>query len=50
MAFINIIGIGILAIFLLFVSTKKEKRTSDYFLILSICLFATMLLSYIWAA
>lgn len=45
MVFINIIGIGILAIFLLFIWTKKDKGISDYLLILTICFFAAMLLS-----
>jgi len=45
MVFINIVGIGILAIFLLFVLPKKKKGTSDYLLILTICLFGAMLLS-----
>jgi AraC-like DNA-binding protein len=45
MIVINIIGISILSIFLLFVFQKKQKRTSDYMLILTIILFAGMLVS-----
>lgn len=45
MIYVNIIGIGILVIFFLFILPKKEKTTSDYLLILTISLFAAMLLS-----
>ncbi len=45
MIYINIAGIGILIIFLLFILPKKKKTTSDYLLILTISLFGAMLLS-----
>lgn len=50
MIYVNIIGITILFVFLLFILPKKKKRTSDYLLILTILLLAAMLFSYILIA
>jgi len=48
MAAINIIGLGVLAIFLLFIFQKKNKGKSDYLLILINVLLAAFLFSDIW--
>jgi len=48
MASINIIGLGVLAIFLIFIFQKKNKGKSDYLLILINGLLAAFLFSDIW--
>lgn len=45
---INITGVGIIALFLVFILRKKNRNTSDYFLALLNLLFACFLVSDIW--
>jgi len=45
MVYINIIGIAILSVFVLFVITKKNKILSDYLLLLNIILFSGILIT-----
>ena len=45
---VNIVGISILGIFLLFVFLKRKKVTSDYLLLLTILVFALVLLTNVW--
>ncbi|MCE7994904.1 MAG: AraC family transcriptional regulator [Roseivirga sp.] len=45
---INIIGLSILALFLLAIIRKKNKRQSDYALMSTILLIAGVFLSYMW--
>ena len=46
--FINIIGLTLLAIFMLFLINKHEKKTSDYLLVVIILAFACYFLSETW--
>ncbi|MEZ4850849.1 MAG: helix-turn-helix domain-containing protein [Bacteroidia bacterium] len=48
MVAINIIGISIIGIFLLFILLKRKKEFSDYFLILTNLMMAGILASDIW--
>ncbi|WP_420401400.1 helix-turn-helix domain-containing protein [Flagellimonas sp.] len=50
MVYVNIVGITVLFIFLLFILPKKKKGTSDYLLVLAILLIAAMLFSYVLIA
>lgn len=46
--FINIIGLTLLAIFMLFLLNKRDKKTGDYLLVVIILTFACYFLSEIW--
>lgn len=46
--FINIIGLTLLAILLLFLLNKREKRSGDHLLVVIIVVFACYFLSEIW--
>lgn len=48
MLIIDIVGLSILAIFLLFIFHKKNKMTSDYMLIITIILIAGIFISDLW--